>query len=202
MRRVPVALGGLSALLIVVIAGLMPAPSASAAEDPARGLVFDGLQRDPAACRDAFRLANAHGPAKCSHGPDAAPDGVDVRNRRAPDPWAAPGKTTPVPGQAADPGGVQCYGTGSDGLRVQAIYAHASNVTDHFAQYQASFAQWAGDVDAVFNTSAAETGGTRHVRFVTDSSCAPVIDDVTLSTTGDDTFDNTISELAVSSWNR
>jgi hypothetical protein len=107
-----------------------------------------------------------------------------------------------VSGQAADAGGVQCFGNGSDGFRVQAIYAHASNVTDKFAQYQASLAQWAGDADAVFNNSAAETGGTRHVRFVTNSSCVPVIDDVTLSTTGDDSLDNTIKELQAKGYTR
>jgi hypothetical protein len=97
---------------------------------------------------------------------------------------------------------VQCYGTGSDGYRVQLIYAHASDVTDRYAQYQASFAQWASAVDAVFDGSAAETAGSRHVRFVTNPSCAPVIDDVTLSTTGDDNFNNTIGELRGKGYSR
>src|SRR5437763_1876019 len=179
--------------------GLVPAPSAGAAGDPARGLVFEGLRRDPA-CHDAYRLAGRGD--SCSHGPDAAPDGVDVRHRRAPDPWTAPGQLTPGSGTAAAGAGVQCYGTGNDGYRVQAIYAHAANVSDRFAQYQASFAQWAGAVDGVFNASAAETGGTRHVRFVTDTSCVPVVDDVTLSTTGDDNLNNTITELRAKGYTR
>ena len=183
----------------MVLMGLVPAPSAGAAGDPARGLVFEGLRRDPT-CHDAYRLAG-RGDA-CSHGPDAAPDGVDVRHRRAPDPWAAPGQLTPGSGTAAAAAGVQCYGTGNDGYRVQAIYAHAAGVSDRFAQYQASFAQWAGAVDGVFNASAAETGGTRHVRFVTDTSCVPVVDDVTLSTTGDDNLNNTITELRAKGYTR
>ena len=195
-----VALIGLSAILACV--GLVPAAPAGASGDFARGLVFDGLQRDPGACHGAFRLSGVRGSAQCSHGPDAAPAGVDVRHRRPPDPWAARGQRTPVPGTAASGGAVQCYGTGSDGYRVQAIYAHASNVTDHFGQYQASFAQWAADADGVFNASAAETGGTRHVRFVTDSSCVPVIDDVTLSTTGDDNLTNTMRELQAKGYTR
>src|SRR5207248_530213 len=132
VRRISVALIGLSTLLVAVGVGAMPAPSAGAAEDSTRGVVFEGLQRDPAACHDAFRLATTRGVARCSHGPDAAPAGVDVRHRRPPSPWAASGLTTPVPGTAADTAGVQCYGTGSDGDRVQAIYAHASDVPDHF----------------------------------------------------------------------
>jgi len=183
----------------MVLMGLVPAPSAGAAGDPARGLVFEGLRRDPT-CHDAYRLAGRGD--DCSHGPDAAPEGVDVRHRRAPDPWAAPGQLTPGSRTAAAGAGVQCYGTGNDGYRVQAIYAHAAGVSDRFAQYQASFAQWAADTDAVFNTSAAETGGTKHVRFVTNSSCVPVIDDVTLSTTGDDSINNTIKELQAKGYTR
>ena len=190
MRRVLVALVGLSALLVAV--GLVPAASASASGDSARGLVFEGLQRDPGACRDAFRLVGGRGDAWCSHGPDAAPAGLDVRSRRHPDPLATAAATATVP----------CYGTGSDGFRVQAVYAHASNVTDRFAQYQASFAQWAAAADGVFNASAAETGGTRHLRFVTNNSCVPVVDDVTLSTSGDDNFNNTIAELRAKGYTR
>jgi hypothetical protein len=100
---------------------------------------------------------------------------------------------TPGVGTAAATGGVQCFGTGSDGYRVQAIYAHAS--TDHFSQYQASFAQWAGAADGVFNTSAAETGGSSHLRFVTDSTCNPIIDDVTVSAAAANDFGTMINEL-------
>src|SRR5947207_4905070 len=108
------ALVGLSALLVAV--GLVPAAPADASGDSGRGLVFEGLQRDPGACRDAFRLPGSGGDVRCSHGPDAAPVGLDVRSRRHPEPLATAAATATVP----------CYGTGSDGFRVQAIYAHAS----------------------------------------------------------------------------
>jgi hypothetical protein len=88
-----------------------------------------------------------------------------------------------------------CYGDGTSGDRVQAIYAHASNVADRYGQVAASIRQWAAMADAVYNASAQETGGVRHIRFVTDSSCAVVVRDVTLSTTGDDNMANMIGEL-------
>jgi hypothetical protein len=48
----------------------------------------------------------------------------------------------------------------------------------------------------VFNQSAAETGGSRHVVYVQDPlTCAPTVLDVALSATGDDSFTNTINEL-------
>ena len=41
---------------------------------------------------------------------------------------------------------------------------------DRYATYEASFRSWAARMDQIVNNSAAQTGGTRHVRFVTDSS--------------------------------
>src|SRR5205823_1277707 len=85
--------------------------------------------------RGGFRMAGANGETLCTHGPDAAPAGIDARNRRQPEPATT---TSPTPGTALS-STVQCYGTGSDGYRVQLIYAHASNVADRFGTYQASF---------------------------------------------------------------
>ena len=184
-----------SAALFTVVASFALVSSASAgqtkAEDAAKGVVFTGLTADlNGTCHGGYRMAGPHGETWCTHGPDAAPAGVDIKKRRPPEPAA----TSPTPGTAAS-GIVNCYGTGSDGPRVKLIYAHASNVTDRFATYNSSFVQWAATADGVFDNSAAETGGSRHVRFVTDTSCSPVIDDVTLSTTGDDSLNNTITEL-------
>jgi hypothetical protein len=170
--------------------------------DAARGVVWAGIDRDQpnGPCRGGYRMASTTGERLCTHGPDAAPDGIDVRQRRGPDPAQA-ASTTPTPGTAQS-GTVQCYGTGSDGYRVQLLYAHAANVTDRFGQYASSFAQWAAAVDAVFNNSAGETGGSSHVRFVTGPSCNPVVLDVGLSNTGGDNMTNTINELHNMGYNR
>jgi cell division septation protein DedD len=85
---------------------------------------------------------------------------------------------------------------------VQLIYARASNVADRYGQYAASFQQWAGNMDSAFSRSAAETGGDRHLRFVHDGACNAVIPRVTLSTTGDDNFTNTLNELRSQGYSR
>jgi hypothetical protein len=54
---------------------------------------------------------------------------------------------------------------------------------------------YAADIDRVFDESAKETGGRRHVRFVTDTNCEVAVDEVKLSPSGDDTFASTVSEL-------
>jgi hypothetical protein len=196
VRRLSLALAVLSAVLFAV--ALVPSGHADAAGDAQRGLVFDGLQKDAGACRGTFRMSSVDA---CSHGPDTAPDGIDVRRRREPEPATAASRLQAGTALAGT-GAVQCYGTGSDGYRVQLIYAHATNVADRYSQYRASFTQWAGAVDSVFDLSAAETGGSRHARFVTDSSCAPVVDDVALSNTGDDNFTNTANELKAKGYAR
>ncbi|MGH9278233.1 MAG: fibronectin type III domain-containing protein, partial [Acidimicrobiales bacterium] len=164
-----------------------------------QGLVYDGLERTSRAdpCRGAYRLeaASRYGRAGCTHGPDPAPPGVDVTQDRPPPPVQAIFDTSTGAVTAAAPAQVPCFGNGSDGFRVQLLYARASDKPDNYAGWLASFQQWAARIDDVFNSSAAETGGSAHVRFVHDASCVPVIGNVVLSTRGDDNIDNTINEL-------
>jgi len=202
MRRISLTLVALVAVA-TTIAATPASPAGAAGDDAPRGLVYNGLTRDDLLCRGAFRF-RAGGDELCSHGPDAAPPGIDVRQRRAPDPgWMAAGLRRPgQPTTAATTAGVQCYGDGSDGMRVQLIYARASNVADRYATYRSSFNQWAAALDAVFDQSAAETGGSRHVRFVQDSSCTPIVDNVVLTTSGAGNFTNTINELRAKGYSR
>jgi MG2 domain len=167
-------------------------------ENPARGLVYAGLQPDTTGkCHGGlvFKVTiKGRSRTYCTHGPDETPIGVNVNNQVA-----------PIGGsrlmRSASTASVVCDGDGVSGNRVQLIYAHASDVADRYATYLASFQQWAADADSYYNNSAAQTGGSRHVRFVTDSSCNPVIPDVTLSTTGDDNAVNTFNELSAMGYN-
>jgi hypothetical protein len=146
----------------------------------------------------------------CSHGPDPAPPGIDPRVSRPPV-GSVPGRSEGLlfsdnpggaPSVAEAEGFVRCYGTGQDGPRVQAIYARPSNRSDRYSTYLASIRRWAAETDGVFASSAARTGGVRHIRYVTGSTCQLVVDNVVLSPAGDDSFENTISELAARGYNR
>ena len=177
-----------------------PAAGQTPSEDAARGVVLAGLKRSAGngPCRGKFELAHRDRvdgitTTLCTHGPDPAPEGLDVRRRRAPE-VRLPGEATTPAGDAAA-GSIPCYGTGSDGYRVQVIYARASDVADRYTEFAASFVQWSAAVDTVVSASAAETGGSRHVRYVTDQACNLVVKRVVLSSTGDDNLSNTISEL-------
>ena len=190
-------LGMAGAVAAAPAAGSAPAPGWDAGSAAARGQVYNGLR--PAAvneaCRGQFALVST---GECTHGPDPAPTGIDVRNRRpllAAD--TAQGSST-----AADSAAVPCYSNGSDGDRVQAIYAHGSDVADRYSQVVGSIRAWAAATDTVFNNSASETGGLRHVRFVTDGSCNLVVQDAQVSPSAASGMDGTISELRSQGFNR
>ena len=162
-----------------------------------RGLVVAGLTQTPA----CPRLWTVRGTGLCTHGPDPAPAGIDVTKPRSTSSLVAAtqqGATS----STSSTDSVPCYGDGVTGNRVQVVYAHASDVPDRFDSLASSIVSWAANVDRSFSDSAAATGGLRHVRWVTDSSCNLVIQRVQLSTTGDDSYGNTVNELASLGLNR
>ena len=192
----------------VVLAGTfaLGAPPASAAaspkDDAAKGLRFTGLERaTEGPCKGKFEIragaaAGRGGPARCSHGPDTAPDGIDVRVAREPE---TPAETAlrPEPGTAA-----ACTGDGSTGSRVQLVYANITGRADRYATFAASFQTWAAAMDGVFDRSAAETGGSRRVRFVHDANCTPTVARTTLSVAAGNDFQATVDELTTKGFSR
>jgi hypothetical protein len=154
---------------------------------PGKGLVYDGLTvaTNPL-CHNAFKLRLVD---VCTHGPDASPAGLNVAEDVAPQQRA---ESTP---------GIACVGDGTSGKRVQVLYVHASDVVDRYATYLASFKVWAAQTDTIYSASAAETGGYRRIRFVHDASCDLSVLDVSVSPTGDDTFNNTVNELSAKGYN-
>lgn len=184
----------------VVASGAGPAPSAD--EHARRGEVYDGLQRGSAdsQCRGAYEARTSDGRTMCSHGPDPAPDGVDVRRRPSTEELAA---TTEGGTGTLSATALPCYGDGSSGNRVQALYVRASDVPDRFSSIASLIPQWAAKANWVFSASASATGGLRHVRWLTSSgACALQVSNVVLSSTGDDNITNTMNELKAKGFNR
>ncbi len=159
-------------------------------EDPARGLVYRGLEVDSTGlCTNLYRVV---GTSICTHGPDPAPLGSNVQNPVS----TVPNVPTPLERD------IVCDGDGTSGNRVQAIYAVAPGKTNRYSTVVATIRSRAADADAIFQASAQETGGSRHIRFVTDSSCAISVLNVTLQTSsGDDNYSNTVQELQALGYN-
>jgi hypothetical protein len=176
-------------------------PGSFPLEDGAKGMVYRGLRpaRDGGPC-DAghnghFEIRSPDGPILgCTHGPDPLPAGESLVS-----PSTAALRTAEAAGATAVP----CIGDGVSGYRVQAIYAYPADMASRYAVLMPVIRGYAGaNVDEVFASSAAETGGIRRVRFVTDAACQVDIDEVRVSVTGDDTFSNTINELRALGYTR
>jgi hypothetical protein len=189
------------ALLFASIVAALPARAADIADEAdANGIHVhaDGQAHDHSAMAatgeesrggglfdycEAYRLERSAG-GYCTHGDDAPAPGF---SRDAP---VAPLSTAEINVQTV------CDGDGVSGNRTQVMYVRASDKPDRYAQFAASIRQWASDADAIYSASAQETGGDRHIRFVHDASCQPVVLNIVLNSAGDDNFDNTINQLA------
>jgi len=192
------------ALLALTLVPATAVGAAAATQAPAadarKGVVLDGLLPTAAAgaCKGKFQVAVrvkvGGGPVSCTHGPDPAPDGVDVRRSRSVA-ELAPAATRGSAIVAAAAPSVPCYGDGASGYRVQVVFARSSDVADRYDALAASLVQWSLAADTVVSASAAETGGTRHIRFVTGPNCALSIARVTMPPSADDSLGATISTL-------
>ncbi len=191
-------------LVFVTFAGSAAAHSPGrTAPDPTRGLVYNGLRQaeEGSPCKTGFEVVLPRGRLGCTHGPDTAPPGRDVRRERPLAELAA--STLAAGGEAgALAGGVSCVGDGVAGKRVQAVYAYPADRGDNYDEIAPFIRLWAGVVDAAFNDSAAETGGVRHVRFVTGPDCRLDVAKVALSTAGVASLAGTAAELAAQGFDR
>lgn len=173
--------------------------------DTKKGMVYSGLEAAPAGddCVGMYRLSED---GQCSHGPDAPPQGVDIKKDTPPvggtDP-AAPRSTGDTAAKAlAAPGAKPaCIGDGTSGNRVEVLYVHAPG-QNRLQQYQSSFKQWAAEADAVYNASAEETGGTRRIRYLTEADCTPKITEVEVQESSFQSFGATNRELAAKGFDR
>jgi hypothetical protein len=152
-------------------------------------------------CGTLIEVAFPNGKVACTHGADpapSAPPGVTVPGRAS---GVLIGDDNPEGGslglkQGAATQGIACYGNGTDGNRVHLIYARPSDRPDRFGTYASAFKRWAVEMDQVFQNTAAQYGASRRVRFLTDSSCNLVLDNVVLSPLADLSLDHTMAELA------
>ncbi|WP_329389210.1 RICIN domain-containing protein [Streptomyces sp. NBC_01351] len=133
--------------------------------------------------------------------PQDAPAAADAGSAKA----KADAPAAPAGGQtvAAGPVGqtVQCDGDGSTGNRVQVVYVHAPG-RDRYAEYAASFRKWAADADLIYAASAQETGGVRHIRYVTAADCTPTVLNIELPASALAEFSATNSALAAKGLDR
>ncbi len=188
---------------------------------PEKGLIWDGLE-EPVEGSLCFVPGQGKGKGLlemkdkksgkhlgCTHGPDPAPEGVDIRRSVVPVKSGEEDRTSATSAQEVanlnmsttttstdiTTGSVPCDGDGISGKRIQALYVRASDVPDRYDQFASSFQTYATNINNVFVESGLQTGEARNLRWVHDANCNIVVERVTLTPTGDDYFNNTMSEL-------
>lgn len=72
-----------------------------------------------------------------------------------------------------------CVGTGSDGARVQVLYAHKAGQS-RFAQVKPLLLQEIRFMDDAFALSSASINGVKRVRWLADAQCVPIVGSVQL----------------------
>jgi hypothetical protein len=124
----------------------------------------------------------------CDHGPDVIADvtlGLPLESY----PQHAAGDLTPQ----ATPG-IKCYGDGVSGIRVQAVYVLPPGVSA-VAGREAQIRGYAAQIETEVSMSAQQTGGERHVRWVTNSSCDLDIKQVRLTSATSSALSSNVNEM-------
>jgi len=161
--------------------------------------IGDPLGPPGARCGAITELRLPGGRWACSHGADRPPKGFDIHRRfdsgKARAGFMVDDKVIDQRTASAGKGYERCFGDGRAGARFQAIYARASDHTDQYDTVVPYIRKWAADADAVFMASSSPAGAIRHVRWLHDANCQPIVDHVVLSPHGDDDLSTTIAEL-------
>ncbi len=191
------------------VAACLLVPASAPADEPAptSTLSIGGVEPgdDGGRCEGSFEVDIPDRRDSCTHGPDPAPPGVeDLNDRRSVDQLRPEEVANPTSARTAaaavEP--VECYGDGTAGKRVQAVYAHPAGNPDRYSQLTQSIRVWAGQADDVFTASAAQYGAVRHVRWVTDSDCSLSVRSVEVSSAAAGDFGRTVSDLVAQGYNR
>ncbi len=188
-------------MLISVVATLAPAAPAAALSPKAAE-----AQRIKDLCRRNGLEVVEEATAQCSHGEDPPPHGKQIHKSVKPVSTAPAAEfgAAASEGTQLTPGAptFTCDGDGTTGFRTQVVYVRASDRADRYANYKASFLQWAWEADQIYRTSAQDTGGLRRIRFVHDNTCTPTVLNLTLSAGGDDNLGATITQLQQAGYDR
>jgi hypothetical protein len=102
----------------------------------------------------------------------------------------------------ADRPSIWCGDDGISGRRVQLVYVQDETQERRYDEYVDRFREMARKIDAAFVEAGRRTGGVRHVRFVSDGSCRPVIDHVVIGSAQIADSDLMIAALQVKGYDR
>ena len=189
---------GLVVLVVALVAGLLvPSAWAGVGATVQEGMAaVDGASSVGGCPTGLVALVTPDGARWCSHGDDhqlaRSQEQALVEVNRA---------DGPVPSVP-----VACYGDGVSGPRVQVLYLHPDDQPDRSTELAGDLQRWVGQVAWTISASAAATGGTRHVRWVTeqaeDGACEAAVVPVALPVDAFASFTDTIAALRAAGYDR
>jgi hypothetical protein len=133
-----------------------------------------------ALCGDSYEGFRVDGVPMCTHGDDAPPEGYDRSIRVA-----------PVQSLTRSAQTLPCIDDGRSGPRVQVLYVYSG--TSRYDEYLTSMRGWVAEMNAMFDMSAAQTGGSRQLRIVTNQDCTADIIPLKISSTDIASFGGSIN---------
>ncbi|MFT4037732.1 MAG: PPC domain-containing protein [Thermomicrobiales bacterium] len=135
---------------------------------------------------DTLETVKVDGVDYCTHGEDPVSFGRTGGATTANAAEARAGSTT---AQAL------CIDDGISGPRIQMVYVHANNAPDRITNLLPTFRRLASEMDMILDQSAAKTGGSLRIRFVTDSGCQVAVSSEAVQAANINSFGGVISEL-------
>ena len=153
----------------------------------------EGDWREFCTAPDSHRLPRVD---LCIHGADPAPAGLDVEQ---------PVELASTEAAMQETASLVCEGDGQSGFRVQVLYVYPDNMSSQFNPVLvAKLRGLAAQADQIFQMSAEETSGVRHLRFVQDpgESCQPTVAEVKIPAGSITRFDTMIAQLQAQGYNR
>jgi hypothetical protein len=82
------------------------------------------------------------------------------------------------------------------------MYLHEFGTPSRYTDFLGSIRVWSAGADAIYDASAAETGGSRHIRFVTTPQCQVDVAEVQVAKGGLKTFRKSIDAMQTLGYNR
>ncbi len=174
--------------LITVLGGItilaLAADSAVPKNDPARGLIYDGLKKPRSGpCAGIFEFKSL--PGQCTSGPTPFPRGVTAKTNATP---AELAKNLSSGISAAHSGDLSadtiafaneapsmdwpCSGNSTNQKLIEMVYVYKAGAPNHFNQYKSSLELMAKKIEGGYVESARLTSNTPiYARFETDASC-------------------------------
>jgi hypothetical protein len=195
--------------------GMLTIWSPASAHDPAMTLGLQPSSASGPCAGSGYELQLTGGGTACTHGPDPVPDGIDLASPRTIGQLRTDLVTTDrvMPGLVAEStagsvqavaaaGSIPCVGYGSAGPRVQAIYAHLDTATSRYAEVAPLIRGWARQTDDIFDASAGQTAGSRHLRWVHNAQCTLAVAELALSETAAVDINRMMDELVAAGYSR